>query len=346
MSGFDSFLKNEKLIARLKRDIAAKRLSHAYIIEGGEGCGKRTLARLICSAVSCNNDDRPCMKCTNCDKIARAQSPDVIMVEAEKDRVQLGVDVIRRMREDAVIAPNDLPKKFYIIPKADSMNTQAQNAILKILEEPPEHVMFLLLCENADNLLSTIRSRAPIYRVEALPDDLICETLKSDERAKTLFERDPDAFNAAVKLSRGSLGRAYELTDPKSASECLELYKKAERYIELLAAKRNGASELEFYEYSTKLVKSKERDELCQIYSLLADAVRDLINVKLTLSPSSIFYTSPDKARETADRFALGKLMHLVDVFTNARDSLDRNVNINLAQVRTSSAASAAIRVK
>lgn len=346
MSGFDSFLKNEKLIKRLKRDISANRLSHAYIIEGGAGCGKRTLAKLICSAVSCKSDDRPCMKCTSCDKIARAQSPDVIMIEAEKDRVQLGVDVIRRLREDAVIAPNDLPKKFYIIPKADSMNTQAQNAILKILEEPPSHVMFLLLCENADNLLSTIRSRAPIYRVEALPDDLICERLKSDERAKTLFERDPDSFNAAVKLSRGSLGRAYEITDPKSAAECLELYKKAERYIELLAAKRDGASELDFYEYSTKLVKAKERDELSQIYSLLADAARDLINVKLTSCPSPIFYTSPDKAREVADRFALGKLMRLVEVFSNARDSLDRNVNINLAQARTSSAASAAIRVK
>ena len=226
MSGFDSFLKNEKLIERLKRDITANRLAHAYIIEGGEGCGKRTLANLICAAASCSESDRPCMECISCYKILRAQSPDVITVGADKDRVQISVDVIRRLREDTVVAPNDLARKFYIIPKADTMNVQAQNAMLKILEEPPPYVMFLLLCERADDLLPTIRSRAPIYRVESLDDDIIIEALKSDENAKLLSENDPDAFFAAVRLARGSLGRAKELTDPKSAAECLKIYKK------------------------------------------------------------------------------------------------------------------------
>ncbi len=340
MSGLDDFLGNKKLIARISRDVAAGRFSHAYIIEGGEGCGKRTLARLICSAISCTAEARPCMKCIRCDKIARAQSPDVITVEADKDRVQLGVDVIRRLREDAVYAPNDLPRKFYIIPRADTMNTQAQNALLKILEEPPPHVMFLLLCENADDLLPTIRSRAPILRLEALPDDTVCEYLKANsEQAKALSERDPDAFLAAIRLSHGSLGMAMRLIDEKNAAECLEYYKKAERYMELLANRRNAANELAFYEFATKLAGTKERDALSRIYSLLADAARDLVNVKLARNPQPIFYTTPEKAREAADKFALGKLLRLTDIFCEAQNSLDRNANIALSQVRAASAA-------
>lgn len=347
MSGLDGFLGNKKLIARLARDIAAGRFAHAYIIEGAEGCGKRTLAKLICSAISCTSEDKPCMECIRCDKIARAQSPDVVTVEADKDRVQLGVDVIRRLREDAVFAPNELPRKFYIIPRSDTMNVQAQNALLKILEEPPSHVMFLLLCENADDLLPTIRSRAPVLRVEALPDDVIRDYLKThDERAKALSERDKEAFHAAIKLSHGSLGMAMRLTDEKNAAECLEYYKKAERYMELLADRRNAANELAFYEYATKLANSKGRDELAKIYSLLADAARDLVNVKLTREPQPIFYTSPEKAREAADKFALGKLIRLTEIFCEALDSLDHNVNVSLSQVRTASAAAAAGRAK
>ncbi len=346
MSGFDSFLKNERLIERLKRDIASGRLAHAYIIEGGEGCGKRTLANLICAAVSCEETDHPCMECINCSKITRLQSPDVITVTPEKDRVQIGVDVIRRLQEDAAIAPNDLPRKFYIIPNATAMNDHAQNAMLKILEEPPPYVMFLLLCEKAENLLPTIRSRAPIYRIESLPDDVIVESLKSEEDTKILSERDPDSFFAAVKLARGSLGRAKQLTDGKNAGECLKTYKKAEHYIELLAERKDRASELAYHEYSVKLVGAKEREELSDIYSLLSDAVRDLINVKLTVSPSPIFYTTAEKAREIADKFALSKLMALLDVFMRASDSLMQNSNINLTEAGAAAAAAAATRVK
>lgn len=345
MSGFDSFLGNEKLIERLKRDVAALRISHAYIIEGAEGSGKRTLARLICAAVSCKGNNGPCMECTSCSKIMRDQAPDVITVTAEKGKVQLGVDVVRSVREDSAYAPNELPKKFYIVPFADTMNDAAQNALLKILEEPPEHVMFMLLSENADNLLSTIRSRAPILRLEALTDEIVSEHLKStDEAAKKLFDRDPDAFGAGVKLARGSIGKALELVNGKRAAECLEFYKSAEKYLELLAARRDAVSELNFYEFATKLANSKEREKLGEIYSLLADAARDLVACKLSDEPQTVFYTTAEKARAVADNFALGKLMALVDVFSNAKRTLERNANVSLSQVCTFCDAVAATR--
>ncbi len=345
MSGFDSFLGNKMLIARLKRDVSASRISHAYIIEGAQGSGKRTLAKLMCAAISCKSSNIPCMQCTSCSKIMRDQAPDVITVTAEKGKVQLGVDVIRKIRENAAYAPNELPKKFYIFPLADTMNDASQNALLKILEEPPEHVMFMLLSENADNLLSTIRSRAPILRLEALTDELVSEHLKTtDESAKNLFERDPDAFGAAIKLARGSIGKALELTNGKRAEECLEFYKSAEKYLELLAARRDAVSELNFYEFATKLANSKGRAALMEIYSLLADATRDLVACKLSDNPQTVFYTTAEKARAVADNFALGKLMTLVDVFNNAKRTLERNANVSLSQVCTFCDAVAATR--
>ncbi len=336
MSGFDSFLGNGQLISRLKRDIASGRLAHAYIIEGARGCGKRTLAKLICQAISCNDTHAPCMKCISCDKIERSQSPDVILVKPEDGKVQLGVDVIRRVREEAVFAPIDLPKKFYIITEADAMNSQAQNAFLKILEEPPSHVMFLLLSENADTLLSTVRSRAPILRLEALPDEIIKSKLSemSGEK-KELKGSNAEVLTAAVKLSRGSLGAAIELLSGEDLSESLEIYKKAERYIELLASRKDAADELLFYEHAIKAVGAKGRNDFEAMLSLISDGIRDLINAKLTKEPTPIFFTSPDKARSLASNFTTGKLMNLTEVFDQAKNRSERNVNVNLIKTQT-----------
>ncbi len=337
MSGFDSFLGNGQLISRLKRDIASGRLAHAYIIEGAKGCGKRTLAKLICQAVSCRDANAPCMKCTSCDKIERWQSPDVIPVVPEEDKVQLGVDVIRRVREEAVFAPIDLPKKFYVITEADAMNSQAQNALLKILEEPPPHVMFLLLSENADLLLSTVRSRAPILRLEALPDGIIKSKLS--EMSHRQKDVEPEALTAIIKLSRGSLGAAIELLSSEDLSDSVEIYQKAHRYIELLASRKDAVGELSFYEHAFKATGAKERVDFEAMLLLISDGIRDLINVKLTKNPTPIFFTSSDKARTLASEFTIGRLMSLSEVFDQAKKRSERNANLNL--IKTQSAAAA-----
>ncbi len=336
MSGFDSFLGNEQLIKRLKNDITNKNLSHAYIIEGGAGYGKRTLARLICQAISCGSKDPPCMECTVCDRISRSQAPDIITVEAEHDRVFLGVDIIRKLREDAYFAPIEFPKKIYVFPSADSMNPQAQNALLKILEEPPSHVMFLLLCENSDGLLDTIKSRAPTLRLEPLPGDTVMRYLKS--AGAVTDDTDEESLGAVVKLSGGSIGKALSLISQGKSSRLLELYRKAEKYIRLLANRKTAGDELEFYEYASRLVTQKSRDDGAKIYSLTADAVRDLINVKLTSSPNLIFFTSEKEAEDLSNEFSIGSLMKLAAILSDTAASLETNVNLNLTLIKAASA--------
>lgn len=344
MSGFDNFLGNSELTARLKNDISANKLSHAYIIEGARGSGKRTLAKLICAAVGCSSNDRPCMTCISCDKIMRDQSPDVIYVEAEDGKVQLGVDVIRGLRENAMFGANDLDTKSYIFPAADTMNQQAQNALLKLLEEPPPGILFLLLCENAENLLPTIRSRAPVCRLEALSDTEISKWLLENEpNAAKLSEADREAFDIAVRMANGSLGVAIDLCDPKRSEECLKSWKAAREYLKLLVERSKPGGEAAFFEYASKLASPKQRQWLAEIYSLLCAAVRDLLAAKLTTSFSPEFFVSESEARELSQDHTTLRLMKLFDIFSNAYDELGRNINLQLSQTRTAMLAASAV---
>ena len=135
-------------------------LSHAYLICGPVGSGKHVLAETIAAAMVCEGTGKkPCMLCRHCRKSERGIHPDIVTIDREVDRKEIYVDQIRNLKSDAVILPNEAEKKVYIIKNAGSMNLMAQNALLKLLEEPPPHVALILITENAGLLLETVRSR-------------------------------------------------------------------------------------------------------------------------------------------------------------------------------------------
>ncbi len=227
---------NEALKDALSRSIAGKRTSHAYLLEGGVGAGKTTLAFLMAAAMSCEHDGtRPCMQCPSCRKLLRAQSPDLLLLGIEalpfaedegitvpnaapltKTRA-IGVDAVRILREDVYIRPNDLEHKFYIIGHADRMTVQAQNALLKILEEPPEGAVFFLLCENRAALLPTVLSRVARLNLEKFADDVLYALLvEHDREAAALARSDGERLRLFVRLADGAYGRAkYYVHAPK-----------------------------------------------------------------------------------------------------------------------------------
>lgn len=135
-------------------------LSHAYIICGPEGAGKRILAETIASAMVCDGSDKkPCMECLQCRKAEHKIHPDIIFVDKEPEKKEIYVDQIRSLKHDAFVFPNEAAKKVYVINNAGAMNTMAQNAMLKLLEEPPSHAAFILITDNPEWLLPTVRSR-------------------------------------------------------------------------------------------------------------------------------------------------------------------------------------------
>ena len=321
---------NTALKHRLCNDVAADSLSHAYILEGAEGSGRKTLALMTAAALSCErkNDIHsalPCLECASCKKILDLKSPDVIFLGTD-GKASVGVDVVRFLKEDVHVIPNDLDHKFYIIEDADKMTPQAQNAILLTLEEPPSFVHFFLLCSNSVSLLETIRSRAPTLRTEQIPDIQIDEYICSSSTvARQIKTTSPAEYNELIKASQGSIGKAIELLDTKSWSEAAQKRLLIKRFLDT-ATKRNGAKAILplIGELSTK------RDILIDNLNLLHIAIRDLILLKKSDDPPLCFFGDINEAIEICDRVSLSFLFSLQNAITNAIDECRRNANVRL----------------
>lgn len=217
---FPDFYGNGALRQRLSGALAGGGLSHCYILVGPEGSGKKTLARILAAAYQCTGDgDRPCGICPNCHKIFGGGHPDVITVDSDKATVP--VSLIREMQTDAYTRPNEGRRKVYIIPRAQDMQAPAQNALLKLLEEPPSYCAFLLLTDSAEKLLTTVRSRAVELNLFPLTElDLKNGLLRLRPQA------DPELLATAVERSGGYLGTALSLLEGKEPEKNREHLRK------------------------------------------------------------------------------------------------------------------------
>lgn len=169
-----AFNLNNPLEAKLKAILASGRFPHAVILEGGTAAerlalGKKLAAALVCSA---GKADAPCGSCSNCIKAAADAHADIPFFTAEDKPRAFKVDYVRTIRSDAYIIPNEADKKVFILENAHTMGVEGQNAILKILEEPPSYVSFILLCSSKSGFLPTVLSRATVFTIgEAKADE-------------------------------------------------------------------------------------------------------------------------------------------------------------------------------
>ena len=203
--GFQELLGNAQLKENLTVSFQNNRISHGYLISGPKGAGKRTLARLIAAAAVCREANRPCGQCAHCRKALGGNHPDVITVD-DPEKKTVSVDLIRQARGDIYIQPNEAEKKVYIFPRAQDMRVEAQNALLKVLEEPPAYGMFLLLTDAPEKLLPTIRSRCVELKLQALPDEILRTALQ-----KEFPQAERQDMEAAMARSGGFLGQAKNL---------------------------------------------------------------------------------------------------------------------------------------
>ncbi len=327
---------NTALRERLGDELARGALSHAYIIEGPRGSGKHTLARAMVRALACENRANahtalPCDTCPTCRKILSGNCPDVLTVSREEDRATMGVDTVRALREDVNVLPNDLHFKVYVIEDAHAMTVQAQNALLLTLEEPPAFVLFLLLCEDADTLLDTIRSRAPILRMQPIGDGEMRDRLLSPARgaiartARALAESAPDEFAALIRMSDGRIGRALELLEEKKRAPLLARRADAAQVCELLA---DGTKNAELF--SLLYTFGTSREELLARLAAIGEALRDLLALTASDSPSLIFFTDREAANELAARFTTARVLHYIAATDKATAALNASANARL----------------
>ena len=200
---FDTLLGNDRLKQNLAESLAKNHISHFYLISGPRGSGRKTLAALLAQAILCQGHRKPCGICESCRKIQNHNHPDFITVE-DPEHKNVAVKIVRAFREDVFIRPNESDYKIYLFPQ--DLGVEGQNALLKILEEPPKYGIFLLLTDNPEKILPTVRSRCTELKMQALPR----ETLET-----YLTARFPDAARediaAAAARSGGFLGQALEL---------------------------------------------------------------------------------------------------------------------------------------
>ena len=244
----------------------------------------------------------------------------------------MGVDVIRDLREDAPTYPNDLDFKVYVIEEAHLMTEPAQNALLLTLEEPPPFVRFLLLADTSANFLETIRSRAPILRMQALPDEEMVAFLRSPERpaiARTtakLMEESPDDFASLLRMASGRIGHALSLLEEKKRAPLIARREFALTLCESLASGKKDPRLLPLF-----FAAEKKRDEVVARLTSANEAFRDLLALTLTDHAPLVFFTDRDKALDLAARFTTAKILSFIKATDNTLEELFINANVHLA---------------
>ena len=203
--GFESLLGNDRLKKNLAESLEKKHISHFYLISGPTGSGKHTLARLLAAAILCQDSRKPCLSCGPCRKLMEGNHPDFITVE-DPEHKNVSVRIVRQFREDVFILPNESDYKIYLFHQ--DLGLEGQNALLKILEEPPKYGVFLLLTDNPAKLLPTVRSRCTELKMQALPEDILRRELRRQ------FPQSGEAdISAAIVRSGGFLGQAKALLE-------------------------------------------------------------------------------------------------------------------------------------
>lgn len=242
---------------------SANNISHAYIIEGAKGVGKLDFALYAASVLMCEGEDKPCGACAQCRKVNGKAHPDMWILGEDKPCV---VADARRIIKDCYLVPNDGERKVYIICGADKMNRQTQNAMLKILEEPPAPVVFFLLAERKDLLLSTVRSRCRTVTLAGMEESEILEEL-----IKKYPRKPVETLEEATRLCGRSIGEAEALLSKDSVAEM----NRASEFI------KNYFGETDRYTLYVSVLKGKQKRESNQLFlALVHGAFADILRVK------------------------------------------------------------------
>ena len=303
--GFEALLGNERLKENLNSSLARGRISHFYLISGPAGSGKHTLARLLAAAILCQERSRPCGRCAPCRKVLNDAHPDFITVD-DPEKKTVPVDLIRQARADIYVQPNEADHKIYLFPRAQDMGLPGQNALLKVLEEPPKYGVFILLTDNPEKLLPTVRSRCVELTLQALPEPVL-----RGELARLFPQASPDAVSAAISRSGGYLGQAKAMLESGGA-----LPPETERFVRAFATR----SALGLTETLVPMEKWK-RDQLAQILNSWTELMEQAIACRAGLP------TVSPQARQLAAARSSAELMQAVAALKKAAEYTQANVS-------------------
>ena len=216
---FDDVVGQEHITETLKKQVETGRLSHAYLFIGTRGTGKTTCAKILAKAVKCEHpvNGNPCNRCAACRGIDDGSVLDVVELDAASNN---GVDNVRALRDEAVFSPASVRKRVYIVDEVHMLSNSAFNALLKILEEPPEHLMFILATTELHKVPATILSRCQRHSFKRIPVDTITARLNFVAQQEHL-NLQPDAAALLARMADGGMRDALTLLDQCCGNECI-----------------------------------------------------------------------------------------------------------------------------
>ena len=204
---------NSKIRNAVENFLKEHRLPHAILIDGDSGTGRHTLAEYLSYSAVCSGENVPCEECKNCRLALSKNHPDIITVAPEEGKKNISVDQIRQLKAKAYIKPHQSKKKVFIIDYADTLNEQSQNALLKVLEEPPLDTVFILIAENKASFLETVISRCIVLSLTAPTAE------EGKEYISSVYDFDAQDIENALISSRNNIGKALNLLRGKADSK-------------------------------------------------------------------------------------------------------------------------------
>ena len=330
MPYFPTLVGSDEIKARIGETLRNGRLSHAYLIEGPRGSGKRTLATLIAAALACRDRSDPhatlpCGACDACKRILEKRTPDVRYLD-RGEKATVSVEAIRELRAEMALSATELETKVFIVADADVMTAAAQNALLISLEEPPPNVLILLLAESAEAMLPTIRSRTQLIRMGYVTDDVMRAHLVSCSReASTLARSAPEKLSAVISAADGRIGEALRLLSGKMQSDLL---KKRQTVSELTSAFARASSFSSVYTAIMKL--GTKRAEISELLLMLSDALRDLCTMRRYPEAKLLFFLDRDEAQRLAGQADYARLFAAEAAVRRAQSDLLSNANVQI----------------
>ena len=317
MAGFKDIVGHEQIIEHLKTAIEMGKVSHAYILSGPDLSGKMMIAEAFARALLCEKQDPDgCGECRSCRQSDDRNNPDIIYVKHDKPNT-ISVDDIRtQLNNDIVIKPYSNQYKIYIVDEAEKMNQQAQNALLKTIEEPPAYAVIMLLTTNADSFLQTIRSRCITLNLKLVKNDVIKSYLMTEKKI-------PDyQADVCAAFAQGVVGKAIKLA---SSDDFNELKESALSLIKRL-------DDIDLYEMGEAIKQiSDYKLQVQDYFDLITVWYRDVLYMKATNDVNGlIFKDEVYDIKKQASKHSYHGIETIIEALDKAKLRINANVNFDL----------------
>ena len=326
---FPRLLGNDDTKSRIGAAIENGTLAHAFLISGPSGSGKTTLVTEMAAAINCEmaqNTDcaLPCGKCSTCKRIYEGNFPDLKFLSKKREKATLGVDEVKDFREDMFLSSTEADKKIYVIDDAECMTVEAQNALLKVLEEPPSSVVILLLATECDRILTTIKSRAQYIAMTRFDEAALAEHIKAESiSARAMSANEKERFDGIIMSADGRIGEAKRLFSAKLSEENDDARSHITAIVKLIGQK-NSYDKI----YASVNSLPQKRAELIPMLERLIGAIHDLVVVSQTERVRTVFFASADEAKAVLADIPKRRLLYVYDAVLEAHELCVKNANV------------------